>query len=100
MNDDQLNNMFAAARRAPRDTERAEFAFETRLLARLRTTRETSGEMEWLVWTRRLVPVFAAIVLALGAWNFIALNSDSTDLHSAIAAEHDDIALLSPFDEE
>ena len=100
MNDDQLNNLFAAARRASPDAERAEFAFETRLLARLRATRETSGEMEWLVWTRRLVPVFAAIVLALGEWNFIALNSDSTDLHSAIAAEHDDVTLLSPFDGE
>ncbi|MEI6085435.1 MAG: hypothetical protein WCS70_14205 [Verrucomicrobiota bacterium] len=56
------DKLFKAAREAKPDTSRAEYGFETRLLARLRA--ERSQPISW-----RLLPVFAAIVLMLGVWN-------------------------------
>ena len=78
MNDDQLSQLFAAARQASTDTTRAELAFETRLLARLRAERRSARP--WYIWTWRLAPVFAAIVLALGAWNCLTPATDLADL--------------------
>lgn len=89
MNDDQLNKLFAAARQAPSDTTRAEFAFETRLLARLRAEREAVAP--WFVWTWRLAPVFAAIVLALGVWNITGTSDPLSDLY---ATDNDDVVLV------
>lgn len=84
MNDEQLSRLFAAAREAAPDTARAEFGFETRLLARLRA--ERGALVPWFVWTWRLAPLFAAIVLALGVWEFtspgdafLALSADVSD---------------------
>lgn len=78
MNDEQLSRLFAAARRDKPDTSRAELAFETRLLARLRTQRALPPP--WFAWAWRLVPVFAAVVIALGIWNFVAPDSSVTEL--------------------
>jgi hypothetical protein len=62
---DKLDKLFAAARQATPDTTRAEFGFETRLLARLRSGRSAPA---WqFVW--RLVPVFAMVVIAVAVWN-------------------------------
>ena len=84
MNDEQLNNLFQSARAATPDTARIEYGFETRLLARLRAEGRPWFAMAW-----RLVPVFAALVVALGVWNY----AGSTDLHAAIASNSDDSAL-------
>lgn len=59
---DKLDNVFRAARGERPDTGRAEFGFETRLLARLRA--ERSRPVFW-----QLLPAFAAIVIVLGVWN-------------------------------
>ena len=59
---DNLDKLFRIARDSKTDTSRAEFGFETRLLARLRAERSRP-----VVW--RLMPVFAAIVIMLGVWN-------------------------------
>jgi hypothetical protein len=84
MNDDQLSNLFTAARRALPDTARAELAFETRLLARLRAQRQTAP---WFVWTWRLAPLFAAIVIALGAWNITGTSDPLADLNTGAGDE-------------
>lgn len=89
MNDDQLNNLFAAARKAQPDTERAEFAFETRLLARLRAERQAAAP--WFVWTWRLAPLFVAVVIALGVWNITGTSDPLADLH---AGGSDEAALV------
>ena len=94
---DNLDNLFAAARQSKPDTARAEFGFETRLLARLRAEREQVAP--WFAWTWRLAPVFAAVVLALGIWNYVALDADSSDWHGVITAGHEDVAQLAPFGE-
>ena len=81
MHDEELNRLFQAARQHTPDTARAEYAFETRLLARLRAERARPAAWPWAAVAARLLPVFAAIVLALGAWN---LASPRLEFHEAI----------------
>ncbi len=65
MNPDQkLDALFRAAREDAPDTAGAEFAFETRVLARLREERGSS----WFTIALRLSPIFAALVVAAAAW--------------------------------
>ncbi len=87
----QLDKLFVTARAVPTDTSRIEFGFETRLLARIRAIKE--DEFPWLAVTRRLLPIFAAIVVALGTWHFAESGADDTDLYAAVTA-HSDEALL------
>src|SRR2546422_2385552 len=92
MNDEQLNKLFRAARQAPRDTEKAEYGFETRLLARIRADRAQAAL--WFAFAWKLVPVFAAIVVALGVWDYANQNA-SADLRSAIVGSSDESLLAS-----
>jgi len=64
--DDQLDSLFALARAQRRNTSSMEYAFETRLLARLRAEREPSSIWAMVSW--RMMPFFAACVLALAVW--------------------------------
>jgi len=75
--DERLRRLFAAARESEPDTARVEYGFETRLLARLRAERERPAL--WAAWTWRLIPAFAAVVLALGLWNFAAPVAETPD---------------------
>jgi hypothetical protein len=71
--DDGLDALFALARARRPDTDKAEYAFETRLMARLRAERETESVWGKVSW--RLMPFFAACVVGLAIW------------HSEVAAE-------------
>ena len=62
--DHQLNALLHAVRTATPDTDRAEFAFETRLRARLREERGGA----WFAVALKLSPLFAALVIAAAAW--------------------------------
>ena len=75
-NEEKLNELFRVARTAPPDTSRAEFAFETRLLARIRAEREDAGWFGVLSW--KLCPAFGAIALALAIW-LVADGTRTTD---------------------
>ena len=68
MNDEQLNELFQSARAVKPDTSRAEYGFETRLLAAIRESRKQPISLATLAW--RLMPVFAAIVVAVGVWSY------------------------------
>jgi|SRR4029453_15144275 hypothetical protein len=63
--DETIDRLLRAARDGAPDTARLEFAFETRLLARLREERSASI----FAWAWRLAPFFGAVVLAVGLWN-------------------------------
>jgi hypothetical protein len=65
--DGDLDALFALARARRPDTSAAEFAFETRLLARLRARQETG--LIWATVSWRLVPFFAAGIVALTLWH-------------------------------
>ena len=62
--DPQLDALCRAARADVPDSARAEFGFETRLLARLREERGTSI----FSWAWRLCPFFAALAIAAAFW--------------------------------
>jgi hypothetical protein len=77
--DRRLEALFAAARANPTDTGSAEFAFETRLLARIQEERSTSV----FCWAWKLAPYFAALALAAGWW----LWNQSTESEWNVLAE-------------
>ena len=64
--DTQLDALFALARAQRRDTSATEYAFETRLLARLRAAREADSIWAKVSW--RMIPFFATCVVALALW--------------------------------
>ena len=74
--DPQLERLFALSRANRPDTSAAEFAFETRLLARLRAERQTGSVWALVSW--RLIPFFAACVVALTIWQ-AETSSDASD---------------------
>lgn len=65
--DEQLDALFALARTRRPDTSAVEYAFETRLLAHLRARRETGSI--WAMASWRMVPFFAACLVALTLWH-------------------------------
>lgn len=85
----RLDELFAAARRAAPDTSRLEYAFETRLLARLREERETSVQ----TWAWRLCPFFAAVAVALTLWSASDTRKEAP-LFAQLAEEHDSLGDL------
>lgn len=62
--DEKLDALLRAARETPTDTSSAEYAFETRLLARLREEQSST----WFAVAMKLSPFFAALVVAAAAW--------------------------------
>jgi len=64
--DDPLDGLFAQARTRRPDTSAGEFAFETRLMARLRAYEETGSIWAMVSW--RLAPFFAVCVVGLALW--------------------------------
>lgn len=62
--DDALDALFRAVRENPADTSRTEFAFETRVLARVREERRSS----MFAWAWKLTPFLAALAVAAGVW--------------------------------
>ena len=76
--DKKLDRLFHAARLVPLDTTRLEFGFETSLMAQVRQERERV--MPWGVWSWRLLPVLASLVLVLGAWAWLVPLPVDADL--------------------
>ncbi|HUI08065.1 MAG TPA: hypothetical protein VL486_13785 [Verrucomicrobiae bacterium] len=95
MNDEQLNELFRAARTDRADTSRAEYGFETRLAARLRAERERFVPWPAIAW--RLAPAFAVIVAAAAVWLMATPGINSTDLRSAIADDEVERMLVTHF---
>lgn len=79
LSDQELDALFAAARTVHPETSRAEYSFETRLLARLR------AESSLGLWSWRLLPWFAAVTLTVGALNYSVLFSDGLPTPSNFA---------------
>jgi hypothetical protein len=80
--DESLDRLFAAAREEKPDLGRAEFAFETRVLARIREDRSSN----WFSWAWKMSPYFAALALAAGAWGYLQRDSlpDSESLAASL----------------
>ena len=95
--DPLLGPLFARGRAARRDTARAEYAFETRLLARLTSAsaRQPAG-LGLLAW--RLLPFFALVVLGLGALQ-MEFNHQSQEAVQAASLQNPEVVdLFATFD--
>jgi len=83
MNDDQLDALLAQARARRADTSSSEYAFETRLMARLRAEKNvSSSSLSSSVWAKvswRLIPFFAVCVIGLTVWQAEFSSDDTTD---------------------
>jgi len=95
MNDFDLDALFAAARAGRRDTSKAEYGFETRMLARLRSQRQAQGDTGsvWAMVSWRMIPLFAACVMALAVWHSqVAALADDAEAFNSV--EHPETADL------
>lgn len=74
--DESLDALLTAARADAPDTERAEYAFETRVLASIRE--ERGGSL--FAWAWRLSPFLAALVIAAAVWcrGYTGIDADPT----------------------
>jgi hypothetical protein len=64
--DPELDSLFALARQRRADTSAIEYGFETRVMARLRAEKGVGSIWAMVSW--RMMPFFAACVLALTVW--------------------------------
>ncbi len=78
---DPLDALFRASRENAGDSDRLEYGFETRTLARIREERGSS----WLSWAARLCPFATALALAAGVWTYVHWD-DSPDGESVVSA--------------
>jgi hypothetical protein len=93
-----LDRLYEAARSETADTSRVEFAFETRLMARIREDQSSSI----FTWAWKLAPFFAAVVIAVGVWNrptAAQLNGTASMVAEAVR-EHPNRILLSLVDRD
>jgi hypothetical protein len=81
-NDNKLDRLFAAARKAELYEPNREYGFETRVMAKIRAQRERQAPFPLLAW--RLIPFFVSLVIFLGIWIYSSEPHQITDL-SAIA---------------
>ena len=74
--DESLDALFTAARANAPETERAAYAFETRVLARIRE--ERGGSL--FAWAWRLSPFLAALAIAAAVWcrGYTGIDADPT----------------------
>ena len=93
-NDNGLERLFAAARKARHYKPDMEYGFETRVIAKIRAKRE--GQAAFLLWTWRLIPVFVSFVILMGIWIYATESYSMVDL-SAITKIGNEEAMLTAF---
>jgi hypothetical protein len=76
--DELLDKLFMTVRSIKPDTAAVEAYFETRLLARIEE--QQSSRTLWPVWTWRLIPWFATIVIIVGIGSVMYDPLHSSDL--------------------
>lgn len=90
-NDNRLDRLFAAARKAEFYKPDAEFGFEARVSANIRAKDE--GSSSFFLWAWRLIPVFVSIVIFLGIWFFASEQNQQMDMSAISNAGSEDITL-------
>jgi len=94
--DPRLDALWAASRAHRPDTSRAEYAFETRLLARLRATR--SAPAGWSAVSWRLIPLFSVVVAALTLWQTWVADAAQNAQQIAAVENPEAVELWNHFD--
>jgi len=87
--DVELDRLFALARQAPPDISGVERNFETRVMARVRESREP-----WYAWAWRLAPIFLVLTILLGGWSVLYPPAQPADPVTMLASGAQEVALL------
>jgi len=87
--DVELDRYFALARQAPPDISGVERNFETRVMARIRESREP-----WYAWAWRLAPAFLALAVLLAGWSIYYSPVQQADPVTMLASGPQEVALL------
>lgn len=87
--DVELDRFFELARQAPPDISGVERNFETRVMARIRESRDP-----WYAWAWRLAPIFLALTLLLGGWSVLYPPAHPDDPVATLASGTQEVALL------
>ena len=90
--DVDLDRFFERARQAPPDISGVERNFETRVMARIRESREQQDP--WYAWAWRLVPIFLVLTLLLGGWSMLYTPLHPDDPVATLATGPQEVALL------
>jgi len=90
--DSELDALFAQARALRPDTSRAEYGFETRLLAQLRARREAEDPWGWVAW--RIAPFFAACAVGLAVFWHSEVSSEPGVAEQFASFDNADTAAL------
>ena len=84
----ELDVLFATARTHRPDTSAIEYAFETRLMARLRAARSTDSIWATVSW--RSAPFFATCTVALTLWH-AEIVSETNEAEQNAYVENSDV---------
>ncbi len=91
--DNDLDRLFAAARKAELYKTEREYGFETRVLARIQANR--TENRSFLLWAWRLIPFFASIVICLAIWISFFEPSHASDLIAGAGNGYEDAVVVS-----
>lgn len=91
-NEEKIERLFAAARKAEPYKAAIEYRFETRLMAKIRAERER--QMPFFLWAWRLIPVFASIVIFLGIWISSSRYSSMIDLSTLTQVGNEETTMV------
>jgi len=92
LNDEKLDRLFAAARKAVHYREGIEYGFENRVMARIRA--EGERQSSFLLWSWRFIPVFASVVIVLGIWIYSTRYSSTADLTTLTSVGNEDTTMV------
>ena len=90
--DNDLDRLFASARKAELYKTEHEFGFETRVLARIQAS-QTENRL-FLFWAWRLMPFFVSVVICLAIWLYFFEPSHVSDLIAGAGSGYEDAVVV------
>ena len=91
--ENNLDRLFAAARKAELYKREHEHGIETRVLARIRANR--TKNRSFLLWAWRLMPFFASVVICLAIWLSFFEPSHGSELIAGAGSGYEDAVVVS-----
>ena len=91
-NDEKLDRLFAVARGTEPFPADREYGFETRVMARIRATRQ--GEIPLLDCAWRLIPAFVTLLVLIVVWMYASESKYAIDMSAINGIGNEDTTLV------